>query len=105
MFCSNNRVSKFGLCTVSIGLSSKNSQIAHWCRYLKEACMFYGQSMKNKTFYTGLNPKLLFKSLKQHFECPISTTTEISVAEQFCDGDGIILKLKAEFMFKQKNLS
>eukprot|EP01084_Bolivina_argentea_P079035 143429_1 len=76
-------------------LIRRNSEIAHWCRYLKESCTFYGQLMeKNMVVYTGLNAKLLFDSLQTHFECPISTTTEISVAQLFSDGDGIMLTLK-----------
>eukprot|EP01084_Bolivina_argentea_P079036 143431_1 len=75
-------------------LIQRNSEVAHWCRYLKESCTFYGQPMdKNMVVYTGLNTTFVFDSLKTHFECPISTTAEFSVAQQFGHG-GIILKLK-----------
>eukprot|EP01084_Bolivina_argentea_P099821 179369_1 len=74
----------------------RNSKIAHWCRYLKESCMFYGETMsKNERLYTGLTIKLLFGSLSTHFECPLSTTMLMSVAQRFSeDGQGIILSLK-----------
>eukprot|EP01084_Bolivina_argentea_P172122 298177_1 len=45
--------------------------------------------------FTGLTAKLLFGSLETHFECPLSTTTEISVANSFSNGIGIILELVA----------
>ena len=77
-------------------LSLRNREIAHWCRYLKESCTFFGQKMKkNDVFYTGLKVKLLFNSLKQHFECPLSVTAQSAVATNFCGDTGIILKLKA----------
>eukprot|EP01084_Bolivina_argentea_P259258 437399_1 len=72
----------------------RNSQIAHWCRYLKESCTFYGKLMSKKdTFYCGLNRNLLFDSLKQNFECPISTTTNVTIANSFSDG-GMLLQMK-----------
>eukprot|EP01083_Nonionella_stella_P015031 42076_1 len=75
----------------------RNMEIAHWCRYLKECCAFYGQRMKpNMVVYTGLNCKLLFDSLMQHFECPLSTTVDDHIANRFAEGTtGVILKLKA----------
>eukprot|EP01084_Bolivina_argentea_P017255 32231_1 len=74
----------------------RNSEIAHWCRYLKECCTFYGENMGKKTVYTGLNQKLMFDSMLQHFECPLSTTMDLTVANQFAEGtSGIILQLKA----------
>ena len=39
--------------------AERNSEIAHWCRYLKECCMFYGKTMKgDDVVYTGWNRKL-----------------------------------------------
>eukprot|EP01084_Bolivina_argentea_P025093 46687_1 len=75
----------------------KNAQIAHWCRYIKESCTFFGQVMpKDMRVYTGLNNKLLFGSLKQNFECPLSTTLSEDVANIFSEGsDGIIVMLRA----------
>ena len=74
----------------------RNSEIAHWCRYIKECCMFYGELMPGKMrVYVILKHKLLFKSMQQVFECPISTTTEQKMAEQFADGrDGVVLLMK-----------
>eukprot|EP01084_Bolivina_argentea_P079034 143428_1 len=77
-------------------LAKRNSQIAHWCRYVKESCTFWGSKMgKKDVLYTGLNVKLMFTSMKQHFECPLSTTTSLGIAANFCDENGIILKLRA----------
>ena len=81
-------------------LVKRNSEIAHWCRYLKECVMFWGERMTAKdTVYCGLNIPLIFNSLHQRFECPLSTTGEITVADQFSVNDeteqrGLILKLK-----------
>ena len=71
------------------------SELGHWFRYLRESVQFYGEYMdKDEYLYSGFNAKLIFPSLKQHFEIPISTTPIKSVATNFC-GYGIILKLKA----------
>eukprot|EP01084_Bolivina_argentea_P049309 90703_1 len=77
-------------------LVKRNSEIAHWCRFLKESAIFYGTEMKSNVFYTGLTTKLMFASMQQHFECPLSTTCSINVANQFSGGSkGIILQLRA----------
>eukprot|EP01083_Nonionella_stella_P112691 331814_1 len=75
----------------------RNMEIAHWCRYLKESCTFYGNRMdKGTVVYAGLKVKLMFRSLNQHFECPLSTTTDSEVANRFAQGtNGIILVLRA----------
>ena len=75
----------------------RNKEIAHWCRLLKEVIMFYGSSMSpSDVVYCGLNGRLLFRSLHQRFECPLSTTKRKLVAEQFAQRDqkGVILTLK-----------
>eukprot|EP01084_Bolivina_argentea_P002115 3891_1 len=73
----------------------RNREIAEWCRYLKESIIFFGESMHNKTVYTELENKLIFSSLIQHFECPISTTKDLPVALTFSGGSGIVLELKS----------
>eukprot|EP01084_Bolivina_argentea_P279823 478435_1 len=74
----------------------RNSEIAFWSRYVKESCTFYGCLLKKKDIvYTGLKVKLIFSSMKQHFYCPLSTTIEYNIAQNFCDDHGNILKLKA----------
>eukprot|EP01083_Nonionella_stella_P097339 273589_1 len=74
---------------------SRNCQIAHFCRYLKECCEFFGKTMtQDMVVYSGLNERFLFQSMMQHFECPLSTTTELNVANGFSRGKGIVLKLK-----------
>ena len=77
----------------------RNREIAHWCRHLKEGIMFWGERMSAKeTVYCGLNAPLIFNSLHQRFECPLSTTKEITVADQFSKNEtghhGVILKLR-----------
>ena len=74
----------------------RNREIGHWCRLLRECIMFYGDSMSaSEVVYCGLNARLIFRSLHQRFECPLSTTESRTVARQFAkEGYGIVLKLK-----------
>ena len=75
---------------------ARNFEIAHWCRLLKECIMFFGETMTaSDVVYCGLNARLIFRSLHQRFECPLSTTTTKEVAMGFAEEErGIILKLK-----------
>ena len=77
-------------------LIERNREIAHWCRLLRESIMFYGETMKaSDVVYCGLNARLIFRSLHQRFECPLSTTKQRTVAMHFAEkGNGIILTLK-----------
>ena len=74
----------------------RNEEIAIWCRLLKESVMFYGKVMaKKEVVFCGLTARLVFRSLHQRFECPLSTTKSRTVAENFTDGiTGVILRLK-----------
>ena len=74
----------------------RNSEIAHWCRLLRECVMFFGEEMTaSDVVYCGLNARLIFRSLHQRFECPLSTTKRKDVAIGFAeDTQGIILTLK-----------
>ena len=73
-------------------LVSRNSEIYHWCKLIKELCIFYGEIMgEDKVLYTGLGETLLFDSLCTRFECPISTSTKLRVARRF---GAVILKFK-----------
>ena len=74
----------------------RNREIAHWCRLLRESIMFFGETMtESDTVYCGLNAKLIFSSLHQIFECPLSTTLNKTVAMGFAEEtQGIILTLK-----------
>ena len=74
----------------------RNKEIAHWCRLLRECVMFWGEPMSpSDVVYCGLNARLIFHSLHQRFECPLSTTKQIIVARGFAKGAiGIILTLK-----------
>ena len=75
-------------------LVCRNSEIYHWCKLIKEMCIFYGEIMgENDVLYTGLGEFLLFNSLSTRFECPISTSTKLDVATTFAKG-AISLKFK-----------
>eukprot|EP01084_Bolivina_argentea_P073486 133359_1 len=45
------------------------------------------------TLYCGLSQMLLFDSLQQHFECPLSTSVDVNIANGFSEG-GIMLQVK-----------
>ena len=74
----------------------RNREIAHWSRLLRECIMFYGETMETSdVVYCGLNAHLIFRSLHQRFECPMSTTKQRTVAMHFAEkGNGIVLTLK-----------
>ena len=75
-------------------LVSRNSEVYHWCRLIKEMCIFYGEIMgENDVLYSGMGEYLRFDSLCTRFECPISTSTKLDVATRFAKG-AIILKFK-----------
>eukprot|EP01084_Bolivina_argentea_P264823 448730_1 len=74
----------------------KASFIAHWIRYLNESCTFFGEQMKSNQFvYCGIDRKLIFNSFDIYNHSPLSTSSQITVANSFATNNGIILKLKA----------
>ena len=78
-------------------IMARNSEIANWCKLMRECIIFYGDTMRdNEAVYCGLNARLVLNSLHQRFECPISTSTDRIVAAQFAGGTtGLVLKLQA----------
>ena len=71
-----------------------NAEIGIWYRLLSEVIDFFGtQCSPSNVLFTGLNVRLSFASFAPIFQAPFSTTTSIDVANRFCDGAGIILKL------------
>ena len=75
----------------------RNAEIAHWCRALKESIMFFGRTMSaNECVFSGMAGHLLFDSMYQRFECPLSTTKSERIATHRFAGDtsGVTLKLK-----------
>ena len=75
-------------------LINRNSEIYHWCKLIKELCIFYGEIMgENAVLYSGMREFLMFDSLCTRFECPISTSTKLDVAKRFAKG-AIVLKFK-----------
>ena len=73
-----------------------NKEIWHWHRYIYEVVEFFGGLARpSQVFYTGLNTKLSFPSFAPIFNAPISTTTSVDIANGFCGGDGMILKMKS----------
>ena len=78
-----------------IELKEQNSEIANWCRLLFESVRFWGTIMTEKDFFFhGIDRTLLFDKFYGSFKSPISTSTQISVAQSFKDNqEGIIIKV------------
>ena len=76
-------------------LKHENSKIGWWYIFLYQTVLFYGNDCNSKCdkFYHGLSCKLLFSSFNPRFNSPISTTTDITIAQSFAE-NGIILVLK-----------
>ena len=70
-------------------LIRRNSEIANWCRYMREATTFFGNKMEEKFVYTGLKKKLVLSSLTQTFYCPLSTSKSPNVAGNFSQEGGV----------------
>ena len=74
------------------------SEISHWCRYIKECCLFYSKFIKKKEcLYIGIDSYLMFNSLYLDFKSPISITNDLNILLSSIDNNnkkGIILKLK-----------
>eukprot|EP01084_Bolivina_argentea_P260545 440026_1 len=72
-----------------------NMEIGSWYWLFCQTVYLYGDNTKpSDVLYHGLSVKLLFASFTPLFECPISTTIDIAVAQGFADGEGIVLELR-----------
>eukprot|EP01083_Nonionella_stella_P129255 392124_1 len=78
-----------------------------WGQALMVSIKCYGQKMnETMSFYHGINTELVFADFTAYFNCPTSTTGQLSVAALFASDQGIILSLsgkikgggKAKFM-------
>eukprot|EP01083_Nonionella_stella_P218432 783298_1 len=66
----------------------------YWGQALMVAIQCYGQKMNEKmSFYHGINTELVFANFIAYFNCPTSTTAQLSVASLFASDRGIILRL------------
>eukprot|EP01084_Bolivina_argentea_P111069 198278_1 len=78
----------------SVNYDINNCEIYYFFKYLQESCMLFGEKIKKQKLYTGIKQKLLFDSLTNTFHSPLSTTSEISVAQNFADDNGVVLLFK-----------
>eukprot|EP01084_Bolivina_argentea_P006315 11960_1 len=77
-----------------------HSEISNFYRLLAETIMFFGDTTKpGDVFYHGLNCKLIFSQFYPKFNAPISTTTNPTVAADFCGNKGMLLVLKPDQSF------
>eukprot|EP01083_Nonionella_stella_P080509 221309_1 len=77
-------------------LTHQHAVFANIGRLLYEAFVFYA-SKDNQIMilYHGMSIKLSFPTLHCFFDAPTSTTSDSSVAQRFCDGNGIVLKFES----------
>ena len=72
----------------------RNSCYYWMSKYLIEAVEGYGDRLVNETLYCGMNCPLIMESMSIYLRSPTSTSTEISVAQNFATIDGVILQFK-----------
>eukprot|EP01084_Bolivina_argentea_P262863 444710_1 len=77
-------------------VTKRHVQLYHYSRSLFESIEFFGEYMESKRIvYHGLNTVLYFEKFTAYFNQPVSTTPSIKVAQEFSQGCGLILSLKA----------
>eukprot|EP01083_Nonionella_stella_P238569 835889_1 len=80
----------------SMKVTKRHLQLYYYARSLYESVEFFGEYMRPRLkVYHGLNRVLFFTKFTAYFNQPISCTTQLSVANQFSEGKGIILTLRA----------
>ena len=73
-------------------IKERNSCYYWMSKYLIEAVEGYGDRLINETLYCGMNCPLIMESMNISLISPTSTSTEISVAQNFATIDGVILQ-------------
>eukprot|EP01083_Nonionella_stella_P205315 747771_1 len=77
-------------------VTNQHQQLYYFAKSLYEAIEFFGSYLDpNVPVYHGLNHKMCFAKFTAFFNQPISCTTDPTIAQQFSEGSGIILTLKA----------
>ena len=75
----------------------RHSELVNWLRLMFETIMLYGnhfgRGQGRRRVYHGLDKKFHFSEFKAKFFTPTSTTTEMSAAQIFAGGNGIIVEL------------
>jgi len=73
-------------------VKSRNQEIGHWYKLMREVVMFYGeQSSIQQTFYLHLDGHLLFSSFTPKIEAPTIYSSSLAVARVIvADGGAII---------------
>eukprot|EP01083_Nonionella_stella_P287443 978433_1 len=76
-------------------VAERHQELYYYSRCLYESIEFYGTYMEPQLkVYHGLNRVMYFDAFSAYFHQPISTTTSLNTANQFANGQGIILTLK-----------
>eukprot|EP01084_Bolivina_argentea_P201800 344891_1 len=97
-FCTNFRRTyrKINQDETLTSVTSRHEKLYFFSRALFESIDIFGQTMSGGLYvYHGLMEKMVFKKFRAYFNMPISTTTSFKAAQQFSQGVGIIMTLKA----------
>ena len=75
----------------------RNKNIGNWYKLFTECITLYGEiTNEQQIFYHGLSKRIILDAFKPNFNCMISTTSSLSVAQSIISNDdnGIIIKLQ-----------
>eukprot|EP01084_Bolivina_argentea_P208673 355675_1 len=72
----------------------RHREFSYFGKYLKEVCYYFGNNLHDDiTLYHGINTTLLFDQSFGTFYCPFSTSTDIAVAINFTQVNGMLLTM------------
>lgn len=78
-------------------VKERNKNIGNWYKLFTECITLYGDiTNETQIFYHGLDKRILLNAFTPNFNCMISTTSSLSVAQSIIlnDNNGIIIKLQ-----------
>eukprot|EP01083_Nonionella_stella_P256196 878368_1 len=78
-------------------MKARNGHFFHFSKLLLEVLHLFGTTLRaeefGKSVFHGVNCVLVFATMNQHVHCPLSTTSQISVAIRFAN-KGLVLTLE-----------
>eukprot|EP01084_Bolivina_argentea_P068594 124847_1 len=86
-----------------LSLKQRHANFYHFAKLLRECVELYGTRAidgRIKNFYHGINQQMLFKSPTAFICGVLSTTSDFSVAINFCCGSGMIVELVPHYGLK-----
>eukprot|EP01083_Nonionella_stella_P227346 806711_1 len=72
----------------------RHCEFVHWLRLLLETIVLYGtfHTMNDERLYYGLNQMFYFRQFNAKWYIPTAVTTDLSIAQNAAEGDGMILE-------------